>query len=229
MTEISNFKTRLDFLKDLESMKLSGDIWFDQLKQLILHEYKSYNRYIATRILYNNYPEKAIPFLQERLLEDMNYNIKIVNFLEHKRSNINDLMDTIILRKQNTRKMIKDITRNHLIKFVLNWREYLQAFHIFYDIYLKCFILIAKNSKMIAYLCNGREDPFNTSVISGVISVFKNKNSIYLKPLIKLLHKIFQSNKNDLRLGIINSKKDIEYPQFKLYSPYHEYFIYYTP
>ncbi len=207
-------------------------ISFESLKEQIFKELNDEIRYKATKILYNSNPEKCNQFIKEILMRDLNYNFRIINFSKDKRYNINDLLDSIIARDYHRRQMVHNIINNNLVRFALSWKDYQKDFHIFYDIYLNCFVLFHKTSEGLAFLCSRANDSFHSIRTSQCISLLdadhlKDISEMTLQSIIDLLEDLLSIQKTELILAKLNTVQTIGLPKYKLISRNHEFIIYF--
>ncbi|MFX1259973.1 MAG: hypothetical protein ACFFAN_19160, partial [Promethearchaeota archaeon] len=150
---------RLNYLRKLEQIQFNTDEVFDYLEQVALTDTNHELRYIATKIIYKNFPEKSRPLIKRLLTNDLNYNFDIINTSKPERYNFNELVNWGIKNMRNREEMVEGIANNDLLDFALSWKEYSNNFKIFYSINLKCFVLHLKNTNIIAYLCRKATDP----------------------------------------------------------------------
>ena len=147
---------------------------FNSLKSAISNELNDAVRYEMTKIFYEKYPEDSIPFVKDMLITDFNYNYRILEFSKARRYNVNDLLNSIIIRSRDKAQMANDIINNNLILFALSWKDFLPRFDIFYDLHLGAFVLFHKGTETVAYLCTRVGDPFQHIQESKEIPLLKS-------------------------------------------------------
>lgn len=95
---------------------------------MIQRELNDAVRYEATKILYEKYPEESIPFIKDVLMRDFNYNFRILEFSKGKRYNVNDLLNSMIIRSHDKAQMASGIINNNLVQFALSWKDFSTVF-----------------------------------------------------------------------------------------------------
>jgi hypothetical protein len=205
---------------------------FGSLKEQILRELNDIVRYEATKILYEKYPEESLPFIKDVLMRDFNYNFRIIEFSKGRRYNVNDLLNSMIIRSHEKAQMAKDIINNNLIHFALSWKDFSTDFNIFYDLNLRAFILFHMGTETVAFLCSRSSDPFYFIQESKEISIsksfhIKDLSKKAIRPLTRLLKSLLSINKKELILSFLNSEKKNRLPRYKLFSNSHEVILYF--
>jgi len=205
---------------------------FETLKEVILTELNDEVRYEATKVLYEKYPEESITLIKDILMRDFNYNFRILKFSKGRRYNVNDLLNSMIIRSLDKAQMANDIINNNLVQFALSWKDFSTVFNIFYDLHLGIFILFHKGTETVAYLCARASDPFHFIQDSKEISLskpfhLKEVSKKALRPLIGLLKNLLSIHKSELTLTILNTERDIGLPHYKLSSNAHEAIFYF--
>jgi len=205
---------------------------FKALKDIILKELNDTIRYETTKVLYEKFPEESLPFIKDVLSRDFNYNFPILEFSKGRRYNINDLLNSIIIRSHDKAQMANDIINNNLIQFALSWKEFATDFNIFYDLYLGTFILFHKGAKAVAYLCTRACDPFHFIQISKEIPFSKLFHSTdiskkTLNPMVGLLKDLLSIHKKQLILFALDTEKEKGLPQYKLISNEYDVILYF--
>lgn len=205
---------------------------FETLKEVILTELNDEVRYEATKVIYEKYPEESITLIREILMRDFNYNFRILEFSKGRRYNVNDLLNSMIIRSQDKAQMANDIINNNMVQFALSWKYFSRAFNIFYDLHLGAFILFHKGTKTVSYLCTRASDPFHFIQESKDLSLskhyhLKEVSKKTLRPMIRLLKSLLYIQKRELALTIVNIEKDNGLPQYKLSSNAHEVILYF--
>jgi len=221
---------RLDSLHKLEKFKFDGDEIFTFLEDLALMDRNDKIRYITTKIIYKNYPDKSMNLIKWLLIHDSNYNFPIINFLESKRHNFNDMMNNCIENLQNREKMVADIINNKFLEFALSWKDYLDTINMFYDLNLKCFIINFKQSNDFVYLCRRATDPFHGFPIQVAPTTLKLYRSVRmpknLRTITRFLKKFLCVKEEDLKIAILKRGRYNELPKFKIYSNSNEFISY---
>jgi len=205
---------------------------FETLKEVILRELNDTVRYEATKVLYEKYPKESIPLIKDVLMRDFNYNFRILEFSKGRRYNVNDLLNSMIIRNHDKAQMASTIINNNLVPFALSWKDFSADFHIFYDLHLGVFILFHKGTETVAYLCSRANDPFHFIKESNVfflskLYLLKQVSKKALRPLIRLLGNLLSIHKKELTLAILDLKKKSGLPQYKLSSNDHEILLYF--
>ena len=223
---------RLKIIQELSQFRFDYCQTFEALKQIIISEMSEEIRYHLIKILYNNFPEKSLPFLKQVLMTDYNYNFRIIDFSEDKRYNMNDVLNFIINKKYHRKQMLSDIINNNLIRFAISWKEYAKYFNVFYDLSLKSFVLFSKEIDFFLYFCSRANDPFDFGPNQKIISFSKVKflNKIQRKKfrvVLIFLKEFLNIQERDLNLVVIQKKNDEILPKFKVFSDNHEFFVYF--
>lgn len=200
---------------------------FETLKEVILTELNDEVRYEATKVIYEKYPEESITFIRDILMRDFNYNYRILEFSKGRRYNVNDLLNSMIIRSQDKAQMANDIINNNMVQFALSWKDFSRVFNIFYDLHLGAFILFHKGTKTVSYLCTRANDPFHFIQEAKVLSLskpyhLKEVSKKTLRPMIRLLKSLLYIQKRELALTILNTEKENGLPHYKLSSNAHE-------
>ena len=76
---------KLNLLRKLEKIEFNGDEMFEFLKDLALTDANNEIRYMASKMIYKNYPKRGKSLIKWLLMNDSNYNFRIINFSKSKR------------------------------------------------------------------------------------------------------------------------------------------------
>lgn len=229
---LHNIVFKLNLLRKLEKIEFNDDEIFEFLKDLALTDANSEIRYMASKIIYKNYPEKSKSLIKWLLMNDSNYNFRIINFSKSKRNNFSDIINSSIEKTQNREKMLSEIIDNDFERFVLSWKDYSNDVQIFYDLDLRCFILYLKKDDYYAYFCRRATDPFQSIPINTIISISKIRKSKdvskkVINTIIVFLKKFLGEKKRELQLASLTGGKINYIPRFKVFSRKHEFIIYF--
>ncbi|MFX1337987.1 MAG: hypothetical protein ACFFDK_05220 [Promethearchaeota archaeon] len=205
---------------------------FESLKKVILTELNDTVRYEATKVLYEKFPEESLSFIKDVLIRDFNYNFRIFEFSEGRRYNVNDLLNSMIIRSHDKAQMANDIINNNLIQFALSWKDFTRAFNIFYDLHLGAFILFHNHTEIVAYLCTRACDPFHFIHKFKDISFSKSLHLTgvskkAIRSMVKLLKDLLSIHKRDLILSVLYTQTENTLPKYKLSSKDHDVILYF--
>lgn len=233
LTEInlsSHDTSSLETLRHFEKFDLKSEEIYTFLEETTLSHRNDKIRYIASKLIYKNYPEKSSKLIKELLSHDSNYKIRIFNLTESKRYNFNELVNLSIKQIRNKDKMVEDIIKYNFTEFVLLWKDYLDLFNVFYNIDLKCFILNFRNSQEVAYFCNRISDPFYSLRVGSILN--KNKmhylirNSAKIRIVMDFLRRFLHVKNADLKALALKPEQEEILPNFRIFCDISEFFVY---
>ncbi len=233
LAEINNSfhdPSSLATLKQFEKMDIKSEEMYNFLENVALLHKNDKIRYIATKLLHKNYPEKANKLIRRLLSQDSNYKIRVVKLTDSKRHNINDVLDLNIKRIRNKEKMVNDIFTYNFTEFVLSWKDYIDLFQVFYNTELNCFILSFKNSQEFAYLCNKSSDPFYALRVDSILSTNEMRNIVRNSSKIRIIMEFFRKlllvKDGDIKALFLRPEQETTLPNYRIFCDSGEFLIY---
>ncbi|MFX1296465.1 MAG: hypothetical protein ACFFD2_16620 [Promethearchaeota archaeon] len=216
----------LDALHALEHVRIHDKDIFFLLKRISISNRDDGIRYVATKFLYKNFPEESIDFITRLLLNDSNYNFRVINLSKQQRYNFNDIINWGIEKSHNRELMIKNIIRSDLLWFALSWKDYRNEFDILYDINLNCFLLTVKKTNETAYICRRATDPFQDLPILSLQNLLELNHLTVIQSIAGLYRDLLAVKTNELKIAHLSPEKGSGLPDWKVFSYTCELVIY---
>lgn len=226
----SHNTSSLETLRQFEKLDPKSEEMYDFLEDISLSHRNHKVRYIVSKLLYRDYPEKSSNLIRGLLTQDSNYKIRVFNLVDSKRYNFNELVNVSIKQIRNKDKMVEDIIKYNYTEFILSWKDYLDLFNVFYNIELKCFICNFKNSQEVAYFCNRFSDPFYALRVESILTTNKMryliKNSSKMKVVVNFLRRFLHVKKDDLKALALRPEQEETLPNFRVFCDTSEFLVY---
>lgn len=233
LTEInhtSHNTSSLEMLRLFESLDPKSEEMYDFLENISLSHRSDKVRYIVSKLLYKDYPEKSSKLIRGLLTQDSNYKIRVFNLVDSKRYNFNEIVNMNIKQIRNKDKMVEDISAYNFTGFMLSWKNYLDLFNVFYNIELKCFIFNFINFQEIAYFCNRISDPFYDLRVSSILSTKKIrsliKNSAKMRVIMNFLRRFLHVKNSDIKALALRPEQEESLPNCRIFCDTSEFLIY---
>ncbi|MFX1497893.1 MAG: hypothetical protein ACFFBH_10225 [Promethearchaeota archaeon] len=212
---IFTFKTerlRLKVLEKISVMNLRNYDLFPILKRLISEDPNTEMRILAIKILHKQYQKKCEHLVKVAIKNEDYFDIPIIVSGKSKRYNFNDLISFSIEKMKYGEIMVNKLLNTELLDFLLDWRQYRDIFHIYYDIRLECFILVYKASLKLGYLCSNYNDHFSHLKIENEdkIEEFSQDSILYI------FANTFHTLKSEIRVVHLSQSKSEIYPTLKI-------------
>ncbi len=153
---------KLKILSELKGCDFSSSATYDKLEHLILNHNNNDLRYQVLKLIYQFFPKAGKKLIRWSLLNDPNYNVKIINLIDSTPQNFNFIIEEALQQKYNRELLVNDVIDNEFLQVILFWKDCNNQFHVFYDIVLKCFIFRNIENDNLSFLCRKIIDPFET-------------------------------------------------------------------